>query len=106
MKSHAAHFSSGGVVHVRKDHLKSGNSSEFGPKHQIYATDMPVHNDRPVMKSGGWIKGAIKKPGVFKASAKKAGMSTHAFAEKHKHDSGVTGNRARLALTLSKMRKG
>lgn len=51
-----------------------------------------------------WIKSAIKKPGALTASAKKAGESVHAFAEKHKHDSGKTGNRSRLALTLSNMR--
>jgi hypothetical protein len=43
-------------------------------------------------------------PGSFSASAKKAGMSTHAFAEKHKHSLGTVGKRARLALTLSKLR--
>jgi len=52
-----------------------------------------------------WIKGAIKKPGSFTSSAKKAGMSTHAFAEKEKHASGKMGQRARLALTLGKLRK-
>ncbi len=52
-----------------------------------------------------WIAGAIKKPGSFTASAKKAGMSTHAYAEKEKHASGKAGQRARLALTLGKLRK-
>ena len=47
-----------------------------------------------------WISGAIKHPGALTASAKRAGMSPMAFAEKHKHDSGTTGRRARLALTL------
>jgi hypothetical protein len=53
-------------------------------------------------KSGGrkWIAGAIKHPGALTASAKKAGMSPMAFASKHEHDSGTTGRRARLALTL------
>jgi hypothetical protein len=50
-----------------------------------------------------WIAGAIKKPGSLRAAAKKSGKSTHAFAEAHKHDSGKTGNRARLALTLMGM---
>lgn len=53
---------------------------------------------------GGWIKGAIKRPGSFRKAASKAGMSTHAFAEKKKHASGKVGQRARLALTLEKMR--
>lgn len=57
------------------------------------------------MAAKNWIAGAIKHPGSFTRSAKKAGMSTHAFAEKEKHASGVTGKRARLAITLGKMRK-
>jgi hypothetical protein len=53
-------------------------------------------------KHGGrkWIAGAIKHPGALTASAKKSGMSPMAFASKHKHDSGKTGQRARLAMTL------
>jgi hypothetical protein len=47
-----------------------------------------------------WIKGAIKHPGVFKAKAKAAHMSTEAFAHKHEHDKGTLGKEARLALTL------
>ena len=50
-----------------------------------------------------WIQSAIKHPGALTKSAKSAGMSTHAFAEKHKHSKGKAGKRARLALTLSKM---
>lgn len=53
-----------------------------------------------------WIAGAIRHPGALRRSAAAAGMSTHAFAEKHKHDKGKTGNRSRLALTLGKMNKG
>ncbi len=52
-----------------------------------------------------WIAGAIKHPGALKKAASAAGESTHAYAESHKHDSGKTGARARLALTLGKMRK-
>lgn len=60
-------------------------------------------------KKKNWIAGAIKHPGAEKRAAAKAGMSTHAYMEKHKHDSGTAGKRARLGLTLSKMahhRKG
>lgn len=53
-----------------------------------------------------WISKAIKHPGALTAQAKAAGKSPMAFAEEHKGDSGVTGKRARLALTLRKMRKG
>ena len=53
-----------------------------------------------------WIKGAVKHPGAFTAQAKAAGESVHAFAEAHKHDSGTTGARARLALTFEGMHAG
>jgi hypothetical protein len=51
-----------------------------------------------------WIKSAIRHPGSFKAAAKRAGKTTAAFAQEKKHAGGVVGKRARLALTLSKMR--
>ena len=50
-----------------------------------------------------WIAGAIKHPGSFSAAAKKAGKSTSEFAHEHESDSGTTGKRARLALTLMGM---
>ena len=52
-----------------------------------------------------WIKAAIKHPGAFTASAKKAGKPVHEYAEEKKHSSGTVGRRARLALTLGKMHK-
>ena len=45
----------------------------------------------------------VKHPGALTAAAKKAGMSTQAYAQKHKHDSGTTGAQARLAITFKKM---
>lgn len=67
--------------------------------------------DKKSRSSGGaapkkWIAGAIKHPGAEKKAAAKAGMSTHAYMEKHKNDSGTAGKRARLGLTLSGMSKG
>ena len=53
-----------------------------------------------------WIAGAIKKPGALTKQAKAEGMSPMAFARKKKGAKGKTGKRARLALTLGKMRKG
>ncbi|HXC80146.1 MAG TPA: hypothetical protein VNU19_24205 [Candidatus Acidoferrum sp.] len=53
-----------------------------------------------------WIKAAIKHPGALKAAAKAAGESTREFAEAHEHDSGKTGSRSRLALTLMGMHHG
>lgn len=52
-----------------------------------------------------WIEKAIKHPGAESKAAKKAGMSTHEYAEKHQGDTGTAGKRARLALTLAKMTK-
>jgi hypothetical protein len=54
-----------------------------------------------------WIQAAVSKHhGVFRAAAKRAGMSTHAFAEQHRHAKGVIGHRARLALTLMALHGG
>lgn len=59
---------------------------------------------RLASKPKHWIAGAIKHPGSFKKAAKSHGMSTHAYAEKEKGASGTTGKRARLALTLMRMK--
>jgi len=56
-----------------------------------------------------WIKGAIKRPGSFKAKAKAAHRSTAAHAravlKKGSRASTRTKRQAALALTLSKMRR-
>ena len=54
------------------------------------------------MAKDKWMQDAVKHPGALTKKAKKAKMSTHAFAEKHKHDPGKTGKQARLALTFAK----
>ena len=46
----------------------------------------------------------IKHPGALRRAAARAGQSTQAYAQAHKHDSGKTGARARLAITFSHMR--
>ena len=55
-----------------------------------------------------WIQGAIKRPGAFRKKAKKAGMSTSAYASKvlsqGSKASTRTKSQASLAQTLSKMR--
>jgi hypothetical protein len=54
-----------------------------------------------------WIAGATSNShGQFAAKAKKAGMSTSAYANMHKGDKTMTGKQARLALSLMKARKG
>jgi hypothetical protein len=51
-----------------------------------------------------WIKGAVKHPGAFTASAKKASMSVPKFAAKEKNSSNPTlAKRANLALTFEKL---
>ena len=53
------------------------------------------------------VSSGIKKrgtEGVFKRAAARAGKSTQAFAQEHKHSSGKIGKRARLALAFSKAR--
>jgi hypothetical protein len=56
-------------------------------------------------KKEKWIAGAIKRPGALTKKAKAAGMGVQAYARKMKGAKGRTGKQARLALTLSKLRK-
>jgi hypothetical protein len=58
-----------------------------------------------LFKKGGWIKGAIKHPGAFTKKAKAAGKSVAAYAKEKAGASGTLGKQARLAQTLSKLRK-
>ena len=61
------------------------------------------------MAKKNWIKGAIKRPGAFRAKAKKAGKSTSAFANAVTKNPGRysprTVKQARLAKTLGRLRK-
>ena len=50
-----------------------------------------------------WISEAIKEPGSFTASAKRAGKSVVQYAEEKKGAPGKLGRRARLAQTLRKL---
>jgi hypothetical protein len=58
-----------------------------------------------------WIQGVKQgmkhrgTEGSFSGAAHRAGKSTHAFAEEHKHSSGKTGKRARLALAFESARR-
>jgi hypothetical protein len=56
--------------------------------------------------SGNWIDSATAHAhGQFARKAAKAGMTTRAYAEKHKDAPGKLGEQARLALTLMGMHK-
>lgn len=57
-------------------------------------------------KSRKWIKGAIKRPGAFKAKAEAAGKTTREFAAEKADAPGRLGQQARLAETLMGMNKG
>lgn len=55
------------------------------------------------------VSEGIKKrgtKGVFAAAAERAGMSTRAYAEKHKHSGGTIGRRANLALAYMSAKHG
>jgi len=63
--------------------------------------------DFPVKKGtlfGKPRSSVVKRPGAFSAKAKKAGMSTSAYARKEAGASGTLGKEARLAETFAKMR--
>jgi hypothetical protein len=60
-------------------------------------------------KRKNWIQQAIRKPGAFRKQAQRAGKSTLEFAREVLRNpqrySKTTVRRARLAITLSKLRK-
>lgn len=86
-------------------HIDTAGEKMIGRKHGGKVDGKKPKDRADKRARGGWIKGAIKHPGAEKKAAAKAGMSTHAYMEEHKHDSGKAGSRARLGLTLSKMNK-
>jgi hypothetical protein len=70
--------------------------------------EVPVKED-PLFKAkkGAWIQGAIKKPGALRESLgiKKGEKIPKAKLEAAAKKGGKLGQRARLAITLGKMRK-
>jgi hypothetical protein len=58
------------------------------------------------MTAAHFIAKAIKRPGALTRKAQAAGKSVAAFAEQHKHDSGLTGQQSRLAITLRTIAHG
>lgn len=59
-------------------------------------------------KKKNWIQGAVKRPGAFSAKAKKAGMSTAAYAKKvtakGSKASTLTKQQANFAKNVAKVR--
>jgi len=72
---------------------------------------MPSHTAEKRAQNKKFIQGAIKRPGALTAKAKKAGALTKggtikkSFTLKAAKEAGRTGRQARLAITLSKLRK-
>ena len=102
---------------TKKPGERTGHESKKTATGTVY-TKKPLRSDgqefkkeetelsfREKLLEKNWIAGAIKKPGSMTAAAKKAGESTSKYEQKHKHDSGKAGQRARLAITLSKLHK-
>lgn len=52
--------------------------------------------------SQNFIQSAIKRPGALTAKAAAAGMTVDAYARKHQHDPGQTGEQARFYLQVLK----
>lgn len=67
--------------------------------------DLTAEELESLEEANKWIQSAIKHPGAETRAAKRAGMTPHEYAVKHKGDTGTAGKRARLALTLSKIAK-
>lgn len=87
--------------------INKGAVAKYGDNFMsmLNAGKIPVTTAKAYAKGGkvgggNWIAGAIKHPGALTRQAHAAGQSPMAFAAAHKGDSGTTGRRARLALTL------
>lgn len=65
----------------------------------------PNENEASHSNAKKWISSAIKHPGAETRAAHRAGESVQEYARAHVHSPGIAGKRARLAITLSKLRK-
>lgn len=63
-----------------------------------------ANDPRPHMKQQ-WMQDAVKPShrGLLTAQANRAGKSVHAFASEHAHDRGSLGQRARFAITATRI---
>ena len=94
----------GRCVMARK--MKEGGFPDLTGDNKVTQAD--VLKGRGVFKSGGnWIQGAIKKPGALRESlgVKKGEKIPKAKLTAAAKKGGKLGQRARLAMTLGKMRK-
>jgi hypothetical protein len=74
---------------------------------KVVKTATKTMADKKVMKKGGWIDSAIKKPGALREQlgVKKGEKIPKAKLAAAAKKGGKLGQRARLAITLSKMSK-
>lgn len=95
------------VVGTKEENHPRSESSRFaaGGFQEMNLLALQKEQVRPMAKKKNFIAGAIKHPGSLRAAAAKAGQSTRQYADAHKHDSGKTGQRSRLAITLMGMHK-
>jgi hypothetical protein len=85
---------------------KAKKGDDVGPDSNFKSSKVKMKAEEvESLEEKNWIANAIKHPGAETAAAKKAGMSVQAYAQKHQHDSGKAGKRARLALTLKHMKE-
>lgn len=94
---------------MAKNNLMSAISGLAGakPDHEKVKEHEKSKAKKPkVVNLGKGGSFTIKHPGAETAAAKRAGESTHEYAEKHEHDSGTAGARARSALGLEAMHHG
>jgi len=78
-------------------------------KTRVKWTSLPRKKYKEEVMEANWMKDAVKRPGAFRAKAKKAGMSTAAFSARVSKNSGSydprTVRQANLAKTFAKFRK-
>jgi len=93
----------GGDVNVQRGYPGKIRSA----KDQGYTPVGKREPERTEFKKGGWIQGAIKKPGALRESlgVKKGEKIPKAKLQAAAKKGGKLGQRARLAITLSKMNK-
>ena len=89
-----------------------GGTSDKGFDDLVASFSIDTEFRKGGAKKKDWIKGAIKKPGALRATAKRAGamkkdgtIKKSWLQQQTKKGNSKTAQRARLALTLGKMKK-
>ena len=87
------------MKHKKKHHKKHEHKEH-------YESADPMHGEHHEESNRNWIKGAIKHKGALRRElhVKKGHKIPEKKLEKAAHHSGKEGSRARLAITLKKMK--